>query len=161
MLVISHMLHGSRWIVLDGHSKSGLFWWRRRHLWDSENQRARPHELTSRSCSLIGMGSRSLHDRMNPPYASPVCHNAHNLTFCNTVIKDEIKPGVENFQAVWFRDRPRPASARQAWIDPTISRQTSRCRGYTSGGYHLMTDRLVLSAKPNNILGSDTGSDDS
>ena len=30
-----------------------------------------------------------------------------------------------------------------------------------AGGYHLMTDRLVLSAKPNNILGSDTGSDDS
>jgi len=116
MLVISHMLHGSRWIVLDGHSKSGLFRWRRRHLWDSENQRARPHELTSRSCSLIGMGSRSLHDQMNPPYASPVCHNAHNLTFCNTVIKDEIKPGVENFQAVWFRDPVRHPHVRHGLI---------------------------------------------
>ena len=42
--------------------------------------------------------SRSLHDQMNPRYTSPVCHNAQKLTHSVTpIIKEEIKPGVENF----------------------------------------------------------------
>jgi hypothetical protein len=41
------------------------------------------HELTSR-CGWLGWDHAHCMIRRIHPYASPVCHNAQNLTFCNT-----------------------------------------------------------------------------